>query len=404
MDVTVVANARVGVVELSAAGQAHGHEWERAGRAGFHAEGDARDSQAAAFAVDDEFGRVLHRSPELHNVGVLLPPAVHHVLDFLVWQVFQRAADVHPAHGPYPALVAQGQGGNLAALAVAVVRVALDDGFDRDTEHLCCCGFVNFARGSENVQHPFLPGLPGNQPGFDGRKVGINEHRAGRGDQRCAYHLAEHIVDVAVDHLQRLYLFALDELAHLALVLEVGSGQVLHLEQSPCPSARSGSAVELQGSADAPVEACGRLDGVVLSQAGFTQALAKLQHTAGLVGQKALQGLCHRGFLQIGERYAVGRQPAEQLPGAVWVVQAGDLLGLFEQLSAVHLATPKSAAGQLCVCGNSTAVHPHIVPPLVPDEVWNLERLQQAIDVPFGLDVADVVLPENLPLGWVVVW
>ena len=263
MDVSVIGDARVCVVELSAARQAHGQEGEGAGRASLHAEGDARDSQAAAFAVDDKFSRVLHGPPELDDARVLLPPAGDHVLYFLIGQILQCAAGVHPPHGTNPSLVSQGQGGYLAALPVAVVRIAFDDGFHRNTEHFCCCGFVNFARGSEHIQHPFFPGLPGNEPGFDGGEVCVDEYLARLWNQRGADHLAQYVADVAVDHLQRGQVFGLDELAHFILVLEVSPGQVLHLEQSACPAPCPGGAVELQRSADAPVGPCGRLDGIV---------------------------------------------------------------------------------------------------------------------------------------------
>lgn len=146
-------------------------------------------------------GGQFHPPPELDDVWVLLPPAVDHVLDFLVWQVFQRPAGVHPPHGPDPALVAQGQGGDLATLPVAVVGIPLDDGLHRDAEHLRCRCLVDSPGRAENVKHPFLARLPGNQPGLDGGEVGINEHRPRRRNQRRPDHLAEQVVDIAVDHL-----------------------------------------------------------------------------------------------------------------------------------------------------------------------------------------------------------
>ena len=85
-------------------------------------------------------------------------------------------------------------------------------------------------------------------------------------------------------------------------------------------------------------------------------------------------------------------KPAQELRGAVGVAQVGDLLGFLVQLRTVLGTTPKRAAGQLTVGGNPAAVHPHVVPPLPPDEIRHLERLQQVVNVSFSLNVADLSL------------
>ena len=132
--------------------------------------------------------------------------------------------------------------------------------------------------------------------------------------------------------------------------------------------------------------------------------MPKLQNPAHVRGLGGFQGFGYRGFLQVWQLCAAVFQPAQELRGAVGVAQVGDLLGFLVQLRTVLGTTPKRAAGQLTVGGNPAAVHPHVVPPLPPDEIRHLERLQQVVNVSFSLNVADIVLSENLPLGGVVTW
>ena len=134
---------------------------------------------------------VLHSAPELADAGVLPAPAVHDVLQALVVQTQLIAA--HALHSAHTALVAQSQRCHFAALAVFVVGVALDDAVEGHAEDAGCGGLVDLAGGAENVQHPLLTGQPCDQPGFDGREVGIHEGAAFAGHQRRADELAQRI-------------------------------------------------------------------------------------------------------------------------------------------------------------------------------------------------------------------
>ena len=76
-------------------------------------------------------------------------------------------------------------------------------------------------------------------------------------------------------------------------MVEVSTGQVLHLKQPPGPAACPAGSIELQGTTHPVVRACAGCDGLVLGVAGLAQLLPELQHPAHVAGQVASQSLAH---------------------------------------------------------------------------------------------------------------
>ena len=183
--------AGVGVEELAPAGQLHGQKREGEPEGQLLAERHPYSGYGSPAGADGVHGGFLHRIPELADAGVLPAPAPDDVHQAVVVQAQLIAA--HPFHGPDTALVAQGQRCHLAALAVLVVGVALDDAVEGHTEDAGCGGLVDLAGGAENVQHPLLTSQPCDQPGLDGREVGIYEGAPFAGHQRCADQLAQSV-------------------------------------------------------------------------------------------------------------------------------------------------------------------------------------------------------------------
>ena len=95
-------------------------------------------------------------------------------------------------------------------------------------------------------------------------------------NQRRADELAQGVGDIVGEELQALEVAALDDGPPLGLMVEVGAGQVLTLQQPPGPAPRAGRAVELQRTPDPVVRTSAQSDGLILGVAGLAGLLAQL--------------------------------------------------------------------------------------------------------------------------------
>ena len=142
-------------------------------------------------------GGAVHVPPELHDAGIGLPPGVYKGFQLLLGQaVVQRA---HGLQRPHRAAIAQSQLRDFAFLPEVAVDAMLDHG---DMEHLAGRSAVDIPALGEHILPPLLPGNPGDDPRFDGRKIRHEEAAPRLGDEGGADQLREHQRDGVVEQLQ----------------------------------------------------------------------------------------------------------------------------------------------------------------------------------------------------------
>ena len=144
---------------------------------------------------------------------------------------------------------------------------------DRDLEHLACAGAVDVSTFLEYLLTPRFPGVPGDNAGLDGRKVGHEELGAILGNERGADQLRERIRHIFIEELYRVEVTCTDEGTGFRKIGKMILGQILQLDVSPGEPASPGSAEELEHATGAAVGADGVLHRLVFPDGGLGQLL-----------------------------------------------------------------------------------------------------------------------------------
>ena len=224
--------------------------------------------------IDDSFhDSPIHIPPEADDVRIGFPPCFHQRLQFLL-----RNAHFQSAHGfqsADAAAVAQGQFGDLAALAKVAVYAVLHHRHMKHRGRRCA---INVAALQEHLLPPRFSGQPGNHTGLDGRKIADDEFVSRCRNKRCADQLAQGIRHIVIQKLYLLVISAAHQIPSHTKIRHFVLRQILQLDQPAAESACPIRTVEHKHSTGAAIGAHCILHGDVLFHAAFRQLLAKEQH------------------------------------------------------------------------------------------------------------------------------
>ena len=120
-------------------------------------------------------------------------------------------------------------------------------------EHLAGRSAVDVTTLGEYFLPPLLPGDPGDDPRFDGRKVRHEEAAPRLGDEGGADQLREHQRDGVVEQLQGVKVPIPHQRPGLLQIGQVVLREVLHLDEPPSKSAGSVGSIKLDQPAGAVI-------------------------------------------------------------------------------------------------------------------------------------------------------
>ncbi len=219
---------RVGVIQLSAAGEADNHEIKIVPDIGFSV--DCNWAETGCFAIYHSVQRgLLNIVPELNDSRVRLPPAPHNVRKLFFCQTAPQCA--HAFQRFRSALIAECQRRHLPLDSVDILRVPLCYALYGNAEHLGRRRLVNFAVAPEYVQHPFLARKPGQNTGFNRAEIRVYEHTSRRRDEHRPDKSGKGVRDAAVAYPQSVRLPVLHQLPGETLTAYGIMRKVLQLYQ-----------------------------------------------------------------------------------------------------------------------------------------------------------------------------
>ena len=194
----------------------------------------------------------------------------------------------------------------------------------RHAEHLAGGGAVDVLAFGEHLLPPLFPGEPGDDAGFNRRKVGHKENPSRARDKGGADELGEHIRGGVVEQAHRIVIPGAYQRARLFQIRHSVLGQVLQLYVAPGPAACA-RAVKLEAPAHPPVRADGIFHRLILFHGAFRQLLPQYEHRLERL-RRGLEQFGHLFFAQRVRLKAVGSQPVFHLLHGVGVVQHGQFL------------------------------------------------------------------------------
>ena len=259
---------------------------------------------------------------------------------------------------------------------------------------------------SENLQHPLLPGEPGDHPGFDGGEVGVYKDLPRSRHQRCPDKLGEGVRDIAVEEPQRLFLPPLDQFPGQRHRREVGPGEVLHLDEPAGPAPGTVRTVKLEKPPRPAVLSHCPLHRLVFGGGGLPQLLPELQHPGRLfISDPGRQQPGDRILLQILRRLALRQlalQPGKKLGAAAGIHKPGQPLCLLGEPPLDLPVNPECPVDQLPVEGDPAGVDQKVGLPLLLDKIRNREGGETPPDLHFGHDVLPVIFGKERPFVRIV--